>query len=107
MADFVYKPPKGPPLAMDATLGVKFSQQRVILDEWWIFGGTRWSRALFRLKHPIVYSKRGLRGVWRRIKSIFVKERPSIMYREWISKEEAKKLWPENTKKKNARHRSM
>ena len=41
----------------------------------YIIGGTKWSRLLFRLKHPIVYSKRGLRNVYRRIKRIFIKDR--------------------------------
>ena len=73
---FVYRPPEsGPPVAHDATMGVKFSQRSVILDEWYIFGGTRLSRTLFRLKHPIVYSKRGLLWLYRRVKRIFVRER--------------------------------
>ena len=72
--NFVYKPdPCKEPIAMDATLGVKFAQRQIILDEWWLIGGARWSRFKFRLKHPIVYSKRGLRHLWRKIKYIFVK----------------------------------
>ena len=57
-----------------ATLGVRFSKRTVILDEWWLIGGTKWSRTLFRLKHPIVYSKRGLKALYRRVKRLFVKE---------------------------------
>lgn len=74
-AQFVYKPPNSTCEAQNATLGVKFSQNRVILDDWWLVGGTKWTRFRFRLKHPIIYSKRGLKGAYRRIKSIFVKER--------------------------------
>jgi len=55
------------------TRGVKFSRHIAILDDWWLFGGTRLSRTLYRLKHPIIYSKRGIRGLYRRIKRIFVK----------------------------------
>ena len=39
----------------DATLAVKFAKRRVILDDWYLIGGTRWSRFVFRLKHPNVY----------------------------------------------------
>lgn len=63
------------PIAQDATLGVKFNQKNIILDDWWIIGGTRWNRTIYRLKHPIVYSKRGLRNLYRRIKSIFIEEK--------------------------------
>ena len=72
---FVYLPPEGILIAQDATLGVKFAQRRVILDPWYLRGGTPWTRTLFRLRHPIVYSKRGLRNLYRRVKRIFVKER--------------------------------
>lgn len=72
--NFVYRPPNYPgPIAKNATLGVKFSQTRVILDPWHIIGGTKWSRLKFRLRHPIVYSKRGLRNLYRKIKEKFVK----------------------------------
>lgn len=72
----IYIPPnyKGPK-AMDATIGVKFSKNRVILDEWYIFGGTKWSRTKFRMKHPVVYSKRGLRNLYRRIRRLFIKDK--------------------------------
>jgi hypothetical protein len=73
---FVYRPPNASkPMFHDATLGVKFTQRRLILDDWWLIGGTPWTRTLFRLRHPIVYSKRGLRNLYRRVKRIFVKER--------------------------------
>lgn len=52
---------------------VKFANRRVILDEWWLIGGTPWTRTKFRLKHPIIYSKRGLRNVFRCFKQIFIK----------------------------------
>lgn len=72
---FIYQPQnQGEPIAQNATVGVKFSNRQVILDRWWLFGGTRWTRSLFRLKHPFVYSKRGLLNIWRRIKRVFVKE---------------------------------
>lgn len=64
---------KAPPEAFNATLGVKFSQSTLILNDWYLFGGTRLSRSLFRIRHPIIYSKRGLRKLYRRIKSFFVK----------------------------------
>lgn len=63
------------PVAKNATIGVKFAQQRVILDEWYLFGGTKWTRTHFRLKHPIFYGKRGLRNLYLRIKLIFIKDR--------------------------------
>jgi hypothetical protein len=73
-AQFVYRPPSNAEMkAMKATMGVKFAQRSFILDDWWLLGGTRWTRTLFRLKHPIVYSKRGIRGLYRKIKRIFVK----------------------------------
>lgn len=63
------------PVAMDATIGVKFAQQICIIDEWWLVGGTKWSRTLCRLKHPIIYGKRGLRILYRMIRRIFIKDR--------------------------------
>jgi hypothetical protein len=99
IVNFIYRPPNvrdsNIPLAQDATMCVKFAQNRVMLDEWWLFGGTRWSRFKFRLKHPIVYSKRGLRNLYRRIKRIFVKEPPTILCRIWKNKEETLKSFPE------------
>lgn len=98
-AKFIYRPDQSksaPPIAIDATPGFKFAQRRVILDEWWLLGGTRWSRCWFRLKHPIVYSKRGLNNIYRRIKSFFFKEKSVIMLREWKSKHELLKIYPDN-----------
>jgi hypothetical protein len=98
-AGFAYRPPNsGPPIAQNATLGVKFSQGIRILDPWWIVGGTRWSRSLFRMKHPIVYSKRGVRNLYRRIKRFFFGDPPMIMCRKWITKEEALKQFPNKEK---------
>ena len=65
---------KGEPKAMNATVGVKFAQRKVILDPWYIFGGSKWSRTKFRLKHPWVYSKRGLRALYRKATRIFVRD---------------------------------
>ncbi len=74
-SELVYRPPQPVvPTAINATIGVKFAQARIILDPWHILGGTRWSRILFRLKHPVVYSKRGLWHVYRRIRRIFIKD---------------------------------
>lgn len=73
---FVYRPQNsGDCRAQNATVGVKFSQNIRILDAWYILGGTKWSRFKFRLKHPIVYSKRGLRILYQKIRSIFIKDR--------------------------------
>lgn len=95
-AHFVYLPSKrGPCQVQDATMGVKFAQRTVILDDWYLFGGTRWTRTLFRLRHPIVYSKRGLRNVYRRIKRFFFGDPPMILCRKWVTPEEAKKHWPD------------
>lgn len=80
MSEFIVRPPNsGPPIAQDATMSVKFAQQVRILDPWYIMGGTKWSRTLFRLKHPVVYSKRGLRKLWRRIKYTFIKKPSTIL----------------------------
>lgn len=74
--NFIYRPPQcGELRAQNATIGVKFAQGVRILDPWHILGGTKWSRFKFRIKHPIVYSKRGLRNLYRRIKRIFIKDR--------------------------------
>jgi hypothetical protein len=75
MTEFIYRPPNSnPPIVREAAIGFKFAQRAVILDPWWIVGGNKWTRTLFRLKHPIVYSKRGIKNLYRRIKQIFVKE---------------------------------
>ena len=76
-AQFIYIPPKnndGECKAQNATMSVKFANRRVILDEWYLMGGTKWTRFIFRLKHPIVYSKRGIAKVYRKIKGLFIKE---------------------------------
>lgn len=80
---FIYKPPKNSEPNAVNSMGVKFSVNRYILDDWWLFGGTRWTRMKFRLKHPVVYSKRGIRSLYRRIKRIFVKPKlihPVVTY---------------------------
>lgn len=64
------------------SLSVKFAQRTCILDEWYLFGGTPWTRFLYRLKHPFVYGKRGLRNLYRRIKSLFVKDKRTLTYQE-------------------------
>ncbi len=72
----VYRPPKfNGSSSINATLGVKFAQATRILDPWYILGGTRWSRTSFRLKHPWVYCKRGLRNLYRRIRRLFIKDK--------------------------------
>lgn len=75
-ANFVYRPPTyDGPKAIDSTVGVKFAQASRILDDYWIIGGTPWSRMRLRLKHPIIYSKRGLRNLYRRIRRLFIKDK--------------------------------
>jgi hypothetical protein len=69
--NFVYRPE-----ARNATVGVKFSQGIRILDPWYLIGGTRWTRTLFRLKHPIVYGKRGICNLYRSIKRFFFGDPP-------------------------------
>lgn len=72
---FVYRPPEYDcENVISSTVGYKFSQAVRILDPWWIIGGTKWTRFLFRLKHPIVYSKRGLRGLYRRVRRLFISD---------------------------------
>lgn len=102
MANFFYRPLENRSKCevQPATLGVKFAQRKVILDEWFLLGGTKWTRTLFRLRHPIVYGKRGLRNLYRRIKRIFVKEPPMRLCRTWKSKEEILNQYPD---KKNVR----
>jgi hypothetical protein len=73
---FVYRPTDSEAyVVQDATVSVKFAQRTMILDEWYLLGSTRWSRTLFRLKHPIVYSKRGLLNLYRRIRRLFIKDK--------------------------------
>lgn len=71
----IYRPPTSKCIAPDCTFSVKFSQARRLTDDWYLFGGTKWSRTLFRLRHPIVYSKRGLRNLYRRVRRLFVEDR--------------------------------
>lgn len=97
-ARFVYRPSNSAPCqAQDATLGVKFAMNRLILDDWYFFGGTRWNRTIFRLRHPIVYSKRGLRNLYCRIKRLLFGDPPMVMRRKWITREESKQYWPDKT----------
>lgn len=85
---FVYRPPNGTDyVSKTATSGVKFAQKRLILDDWFLLGGTKWSRFKFRLKHPIVYSKRGLRNLYRTVKRFFCGDPPMRLCREWKTKE--------------------
>lgn len=75
-AKLVYLPPKyDGPKVIDATSSFKYSQALHILNDSWVvdIGRSRWDRFLLRIKHPIIYSKRGILGLYRRIKRIFVK----------------------------------
>lgn len=110
--NFIYRPPNnGEPQAQKATLGVKFAQGVHFLDPWgfMLIGKSRWERIYFRLLHPIPYAKRGWFKLYRRIRSLFIKDRmvPCIP-RQWVSKEELLKQYPEksnngtNQKKENA-----
>lgn len=82
-AHFVHRPPNGTDyVSKTATSGVKFAQQRLILDDWFLLDGTKWSRFKFRLKHPIVYSKRGLRNLYRTVKRLFYGDPPMRSCRE-------------------------
>jgi hypothetical protein len=95
-ANFIYRPPNQSDLkVLPANLGVKFAQRTVILDPWYLFGGTKWDRAMFRLLHPIVYSKRGLKKLWRKIKYLFIKEPPTIMCRKFVDKKDLFTEFPE------------
>lgn len=85
--------------AQDSTLGVRFAQKRIILDDWHLFGWTKWSRTVFRLKHPIIYSKRGLRNLWRKIRRMIWGHPPMILCRKWVTKEEALKDFPDKERK--------
>ena len=100
--NFVYRPPD-PNSQQDqnATSSVKFSNSSIILDDWWIVGGTRWGRTLFRLKHPIVYTKRGLHNLRRRIKRFFFGDPPMYMYRKWVDREELLNLYPQKLNDNN------
>ena len=96
--EFIYRPShRGAPKAQDATLGVKFAQRTVILDPlgFMLMFKKPWQRILFRLRHPFAYSKRGLIFFWRRVKSIFIKPK-YYMCRDWITKEEMLKHFPES-----------
>ena len=89
----VYRPPNnGEPKAQNATLGVKFAQGVHFLDPWgfMLIGKSKWERVWFRLLHPIPYAKRGWHRLYRRIRSLFIKDRmvPCIP-RQWFSKEES------------------
>ena len=82
---FIYRPPQyGGPQAKKATMGVKFAQNVYFLDPWgfMLIGKTRWQRILFRLKHPIIYSKRTCMKLYRGIKSIFIKEHSKKLARD-------------------------
>ena len=78
---FVYRPPNvgdiHTPLVQHATLGVKFAQGVRFLDPWGfaLIGKTRSQRIIFRIQHPLVYAKRGLFKLYRRIRRLFIKDR--------------------------------
>lgn len=65
---------KCPSDAVDNTFSVKFANKGAITDDFWLLGGTKWSRFKYRLKHPIVYSKRCFRLFYRKVKRLFVRE---------------------------------
>lgn len=94
--NFVYRPQNvgnsNIPEAKNATLGVKFAQGVRFLDPNYLIGGTPWTRFLYRLKHPIIYGKRRLRNVWRKIKRFFVGDPPMKLATTWMTKEEMLKL---------------
>lgn len=76
--NFVYRPPNSVDAhVQNATVGVKFSQGIHILDPWGfaLRGKTRWQRMVFRLKHPIVYSKRWFSKLYRKVRRFFIKDK--------------------------------
>jgi hypothetical protein len=79
-ANFVYRPPivtdSHNPETQPATLGVKFAQGVYFLDPWgfMLIGKNRWQRTIFRIKHPVAYTKRWCWRFWLKIKILFVKE---------------------------------
>ena len=93
---FIYKPPKyNGPNVQKAIVGFKFAINRVILDPWhlqMVLMNKR-ERILFRLRHPIIYFKRGLRNLYYRVKRLFVEDK-MILARKWISRKEAKDFFP-------------
>lgn len=98
--NFVYWPPGGDKYkAQDATLDVKFAQNTRILDDWYLFGGTKWSRAVFRLRHPVIYSKRGLRNLYRRIKRMIFGNSPMTLCCKWIKPQSEESSNSEKRKK--------
>ena len=64
------------PRAQNATMGVKFAHNVYIIDPWGfiLIGKTRFQRFIFRIKHPVIYLKRGFRKLYRRIRSMFIKD---------------------------------
>lgn len=81
---FVYRPPiQAESQIIPMKPGFKFATGVHLLDPWGfkLIGRNKWQRTLFRMKHPIVYSKRGLKGLWRKIKGMFIKEPPTILRR--------------------------
>ena len=77
-ANFIYRPPiQSDAKALPATFGVKFAKGVHFLDPWgfMLIGMSRWQRIIFRLKHPIIYSKRWFWRFSRKIKSILQKEK--------------------------------
>lgn len=80
-ANFVYRPPdvtnSNIPQDQNATRGVKFAQGVYFLDPWgfMLIGKTRWQRIVFRLQHPIAYTRRGWWKLYRKIKGIFIEEK--------------------------------
>lgn len=83
---FIFRPPpdSNAPLAIQDSFAVKFAQRICILDPWGFELKFRsfWGRILFRLRHPIAYSKRSLWFLWRRIKRIFIKEKRYLLAEE-------------------------
>lgn len=97
--NFTYKTPAtGEPIVLNAKPRCKVADERVIVDAWVLnIRGTKWSRTLFRLKHPIIYTKRLLRGLRRKIRRLFFKDPP--MNRVWATKEALLHLYPDKEKK--------
>jgi hypothetical protein len=78
-AQFIYRPPGSQSAPISPPLGVKFAQCRMVLDDYWVVGRTKWSRFVYRMHHfPLVAIGRFFKQIARRLR--WWKEKRVIMY---------------------------
>lgn len=67
--------PNEPP-RIPQTARVRFANRIVLVNPYYVMGGTRWSRFIYKMRNfPLMAIKMGVQQMYRRIRRFFIKDR--------------------------------